>query len=193
MGKANNTTGGDDNALRLGLLQRRHIEADAEYGKVNRDVTRLEAELAVLNRQLTQKKDAPPDPARDARIAQLATDIEVKKVLREKLKEERDGLQKLIAAGVGGGLNIQAMRDALKPQREQLDKINTHLAQVRLDKFLDRRARHRGEPSVSPARTGDRRTTAGLWSAGAFAAGFALATALSLVGLVFRILRRSAA
>ncbi len=224
LGKANNTTGGDDNAQRLGFLQQRHIGADAEYNQINRKISELESEKTVLEKQLAEQnpKVMPPqllveeeaarnpaiavaktkwdtahksldrdlknaadpnDPAFDPakatvenlkkeyealletavsaarvrerslkqlRVAALGTEIDVKREHREKLKAERDGLQKLIAAGVGGGLNIQAMRDGLKPQREQLDKINTHLAQVRLDNHLDRRARLRGDVERVP-------------------------------------------
>lgn len=231
MGRVNNTTGGDDNATRLALLQRRHIEADAEYNAISRKIFELESEKTVLEKQLadaqkllaekagqalppqalideeivknpaigTAKKNwdvlrdslerdrknatNPNDPAFEpmqlkvdaakkeyetllvlavtrarerelggkvARIAALGTEIEVKKENREKLKAERDGLQKLIAQGVGGGLNIQAMREALKPQREQLEKIHAHLAQVRLDQHLDRRSRLRGEVEKVP-------------------------------------------
>jgi capsular exopolysaccharide synthesis family protein len=224
MGKANNTTGGDDNAQRLAQLQRRHVDADIEYNQLNRRIDELESEKTVLEKELTEKNSKTPpspllveeeiarnteirkakstwelhrdslerdlknaadpkDPAfeptklkvaalkkdyddliaaavakarlrelavKQARIAALKTEIDVKKETREKLKAERDALQKLIAQGVGGGLNINAMREGLKPQREQLEKVNAHLAQVRLETYLDRRSRLRGEPEKIP-------------------------------------------
>jgi capsular exopolysaccharide synthesis family protein len=225
LGKANQTTGGADEATRLALLQRRYIELDSEYNRANREIIGLESQLNVLAKQLNDKdpKAIPPqylvdeevarDPlaqkkkgiyeaARDSlkrdemlavdadndpfiiegrtkvaklkqeaedaqkgavavaltrdrglkqsRLNDLVTGIEVKKGERERLKEERDGLQKLIAVGVGGGLNIQAMREALKPKRENVEKVNAHLEQLKLANQLDGRASQRGEPDKIP-------------------------------------------
>lgn len=66
------------------------------------------------------------------RVMQLEGRIVVKKEEREKLKEVCDILKKLIDAGTGGGIDIQALRDSLKPQKESLDKINVELAKLRL-------------------------------------------------------------
>jgi capsular exopolysaccharide synthesis family protein len=228
-GKANSTIGGDDNAQRLALLQRRHIEQDAEYNRLGREIIGLESELSVFRKQLEEKdpKVLPPqsiiareinlnptvvkakviweteqkaldrdlakatDPDKDphfiewkakveklkqeyeqtkktaeaeaivrareidrankeALVEALATKLEVQKLQREKVKEERDQLQKSITSGVGGGLSIQARRDAIKPQREQLDRINLHLAQLRMAQQLDGRVSARGEPEKIP-------------------------------------------
>ena len=229
IGRANNTTGGDDNQVRLALLQRQFVEASAEFSRVNRKIDDLESERTVLLKQLEDKdsKSMPSpvlvaekvnadlvvrkakefwefhksvlekditqatDPEKDeyikeqkvkvaklfkeyedtktavtaqaiivareferaeklARLGPLVTEIDVKKVSREKLRDERDAFQKLINQGVGGGLNIQAMREGLKPQREQVEKINAHLAQLRVAVVLDGRVTQRGEPEKIP-------------------------------------------
>jgi len=126
---------GDDNATRIALLQRRHIEADAEFNKVNREIGGLEVELEFLKKQLAGQ--TPPDAVLKQKLTQLETTITIKKENREKHKAERDGLKKLLAAGIGGGLNIQAMKDALKPQREQLAKVEAHLAHLRAEQQRD--------------------------------------------------------
>lgn len=227
LGRANSTPGGDDNHIRLGLLQRRLAEVDAEFNGVNRAIGRLESERSVLQKQLAETESKPsqvrvdervnadpvviqakaiweyqkgvlerdiaksPDPDNDmyikdakAKVAKLlkeyedakksatteatirareieraekqtqvttlTTLIDVKKIDREKVQEERDAIQKSIAGGVVGTLNIQAMRDGLKPQREQVEKINAHLAHMRMTQVLDPRVSQRGEPEKIP-------------------------------------------
>ncbi len=227
LGRANNTTGGDDSHIRLGLFQRRLAEVDAEFNGVNRAIGRLESERSVLQKQLAETESKPsqvrvdervnadpvviqakaiwehqkgvlerdiaksPDPDNDmyikdakAKVAKLlkeyedakksatteatirareieraekqtqvttlTTLIDVKKIDREKVQEERDAIQKSIAGGVVGTLNIQAMRDGLKPQREQVEKINAHLAHMRMTQVLDPRVSQRGEPEKIP-------------------------------------------
>jgi len=229
LGRANQTTGGEDNAKRLAALQQRHIEADGEYNRVGRELLRLEAEVKVLREQLEDKNPkTQPNPvlvreyvqaepnvmkaeaawktkaallkkeietsggnetldyivelkaevakllsayeetkkvattlaierARAienatalARVIQLDTTIKVKKEEREKLKEERDALKKLIDVGVGGGLNIRAMLDALKPQKETLDKTNVLLTKLRLDAKLGGKVTMRGDVDKIP-------------------------------------------
>jgi capsular exopolysaccharide synthesis family protein len=88
--------------------------------------------------------------ARKMRLSQLDFNAAVKKEEREKLKEERDALQKLITSGVGGGLDIQAMRDQLKPQQELLDKHNATLATLRTDSKLGGRVSPRGDTDKVP-------------------------------------------
>jgi capsular exopolysaccharide synthesis family protein len=87
---------------------------------------------------------------KEALVAALATRLEVQKVKRERVKDDQDFLQKQITAGVGGGFGIQNMRDALKPKREQLDRVNAHLEQLRLTQTLDGRVSPRGEPEKIP-------------------------------------------
>jgi hypothetical protein len=191
IGRANGTTGGEDNAHRLALLQQRHIGADTEYTRAGREIIKMEAEIAVLKRRAENKGAAPvPDPKR---IDELATAIEIKKEEREKLKTERDALQKLIAGGVVGGLDIQRMQQSLNPQREQWHKIEVRLTELRVTERLRPQIVIRSEATVAPTTTrGERAATVGIPTAIAFAAGFVLATGFSLVGLVFRVLRRAA-
>jgi hypothetical protein len=188
--RANNTTGGRDNETRLALLHQRFAETDAEYTRTNRELTKMEAEVTVLKRQAGAK--AAGD-AHEARLGQLATEIEIKKEIREKLKIERDALQKTMLGGVVGGLDIERMRDALKPQRDALYQIGTRLAQLRVKEQLGGRVELRGEVAVAPTKTrADRVRAVGAPVAIAFAAGFVLATGFSLTGLLFRVLRRAA-
>lgn len=229
LGRANSTTGGEDNAKRLGMLQVRHADADAEYNRAGRELLKHEAEAKVLLEQLDDKNPKnQPDPVlvaqtvdrdprvvkakalldekkaelqraidtaggnemvpivmelkeevakrqkvydetrknatteaievaraienanRKGRLAVLDTLIKIKKEEREKLKEERDALKKLIDVGVGGGLNIAAMRDALKPQKETLDKTNVMLTKLRLDAKLGGKVTMRGDVDKIP-------------------------------------------
>lgn len=247
--KANGVTN-EENATRLAVLQKRHIETDVEFGRVGREIGKLEAELTVLKKQLNDKSPKePPDPVlvedavkRDPRvikakaaldavveakteivkarkeydearrvvtaeavevaralelttkkrhIADLETQTEIKKEERERLRTERDALKKLIDQGVVGGSNIEAMRQALKPQKDTLDKLNTLLAQLRVERAMDARVSMRGEVTVERV-PGPERTSLVLWPGVAFASGFVLATVFSLVGLLFRVLRRAA-
>src|SRR5262249_36822183 len=115
------------------------------------------ARVAALEKEYTDAKQGAVALAlardrgiKQAKINDLTTQIDSKKGERERIKEERDQYQKLIASSVGGTLNIQAMRDALKPKRENLERVNTHLEQVRLTEKLDGRASSRGEPDKIP-------------------------------------------
>jgi hypothetical protein len=196
LGLANSTTGGEDRARQLALLQQRHIDADTDDSRLGREIGQLEAEVTVLKRQVERKeKDpAPPGaPNREARLAQLATQIEIKKEEREKVKTDRDAVKKLLDQSVSGGLHMASMRKDLQPQREALARLNTALAQLRMQRMVDRIPSVRGEVVVVPARTGaDRALALGVPAASAFVGGFILATAFSFVGLLFRVLRRYA-
>jgi capsular exopolysaccharide synthesis family protein len=229
IGKANSTTGGEDNAKRLGELQRRHIDADGEFTRLTREISRSESELTVIKKQLDDKSPKnQPDPVlvnqaiekdyrvvkafvalgaaksayesafetsgqnpeapyvvelkgqldkrqkeyneakkaasgeavevarametanKKGRIAFLETQIDIKKEDREKVRADRDALKKLIDQGVGGGLNIEAMRKGLEPQKETLARINTLLAQLRLERNIDGRASIRGDVEKVP-------------------------------------------
>jgi hypothetical protein len=68
------------------------------------------------------------------------------------------------------------------------------LAELRLSARLDRRLAMRGEVTVAPGTARDEpRDYRVVWlPAVAFAGGFALATGVSLLGLVFQVLRRKA-
>ena len=226
--RANNTTGGDDNQVRLANLQGQLAEVTAEHIRMSRNIEYLESELTVLRKQLDTDSKAKPSPVlvaervnadpvvrkakelwdfhkmlldkdisqatepekdeyikeqkvkvaklfkeyedtktaataqaealareferaeKQARLGPLTTEIAVKKESLEKLRLGRDGIQKFISQGVGSTLNIQSMRDSLKPQREQVEKINAHLAQLRVATVLDNRVTQRGEPEKIP-------------------------------------------
>jgi hypothetical protein len=194
IGKANSTTGGEDNARRLAALQQRHSEAEAECRRIDREIVRMEAELTVLKRQSLIKDPAPqPDPNREGRVAQLTTAVDIKKEERESIRTERDAVKKLLDQSGGGGLNIDSMRRTLQPQKDALDKITGQMAELRRKQALDDRIALRGGVTTSPVRTGAERALAvGVPAAAAFAGGFVLGTGLSFVGLVFRVLRRRA-
>jgi hypothetical protein len=197
LGKANQTAGGSDGgreAARRALLQRRTEMMDAEYNRVNRELIGLEAEITVLKRQAEKKVGAPqPDAKRDARIGELTSAIEIKKEERERLRAERDEVQKLVVAACCEGPNLDVMRRSLNPRREQLQKLDVQLDELRLGLRPISPVAVRGEVTVAPARTSaEWRRDVGPPAAIAFAAGFALATGFSLVGLVFRVLRRAA-
>lgn len=74
---------------------------------------------------------------RKARLSQIEMTLAVKREERDKLKIERDNLKRLIEAVGGNGPKLEAMRDALKPQREMLEKVNAELAKVRIEAKLN--------------------------------------------------------
>lgn len=229
LGRANSTTGGEDNAKKLAVLQQRFVESDAAYNRLGRELVGLEAEFKVLKEQLdgkTPKNSPDPDlveqvigkdpnvirakaqlevkkldykkaldtaggneeapyvkekkteldnsqlahgeakklamaeaietarvieaATRKARLEQLAFTIKVKKEEREQFQDERDNFQKKINQSVGGGLDIQAMRDQLKPQQDILDKTNLALASLRMEATLGNRVTMRGEVEKVP-------------------------------------------
>lgn len=229
LGKNNGTTGGEDNAKRLGQLQIRHTELDARYNNAGVELIQLNARLDIVKERLGEKGPPPePDPAivkefvdadagvqqlrelvaakkaayakaleiaggnKDAPIVtELAADLKkaedlldakekavasgsvdkarakeragrsseakalteqiaVKNRERESYKSERDGLAKLIAAGVDGGINIAQMQKALEPQRELLTKINSQLIALRVEQKISSRVRLRGEAEKIP-------------------------------------------
>ena len=164
------------------------VEAKAELDKARKEYDEARktatAEAVEIARALenAQKK---------GRIADLETQIEIKKVEREKLRNERDSLRKMIDQGIVGGGAVESMRKALQPQRETLDKLNTLLARLRVERAMDTRVSLRGEVAVEQL-PGPERTSLLLWPGVAFVAGFVLATVFSLVGLLFRVLRRAA-
>ena len=75
---------------------------------------------------------------KEANRITLQAELETKKETREKAQAPngtrcRSGS----TAGVGGGLNIQAMRKGLEPQKETLSKVNVHLERNVRSKDLD--------------------------------------------------------
>jgi capsular exopolysaccharide synthesis family protein len=87
IGKANSTMGGEDNAKRLAVLQQRHLDLDAEYNRIGREIGRTEAALTVLKKQLDDKgPKSQPDPAlvrqeidRDPRVVQTQLPLKAKR------------------------------------------------------------------------------------------------------------------
>ncbi|QJW93357.1 tyrosine-protein kinase domain-containing protein [Frigoriglobus tundricola] len=229
LGRANNTTGSEDNSLQIGLLHRQHAEAEADYNKTTREISRLESELSVLEKQLAEKEPkAPPSPVlvdeqvrtdagvikakaaweytksvlereilkaadpdanayikeikgevakrlkeyedarkfataeatvrareteraqKQAQVTALTTALDVKKLDRDKLKDLREAYKKSISAGVGGGLNMKALQDGLKPQRENLERVNAHLLQLRLAVKMEGRVSPHGVTEKIP-------------------------------------------
>jgi hypothetical protein len=133
--KVNNPS---DNNTRHTLLLKRLVESEAETEQLNKAIPKLESEIATIKKLLAGKES--PTPAEvvvqgklQTLLRELETLLVLKKENRQKLETERDALKKLLAACVEGDLNIQTMKDALKPQREQLKKIEGYLTQLRAE------------------------------------------------------------
>ena len=62
------------------------------------------------------------------------TDIQIKKESREKLKDERDGLQKLIDDATKGAINVEDLRKSLEPHREMLARIQREILVIQLQR-----------------------------------------------------------
>lgn len=198
--RSGGVTGVESAATGLALLQKRLTDTETLLLAANRDLDKLEAERKVLRKQQEEReknlKEPPPDAApggarRQARLAELDTLIAIKQEERESLRRERDAVRKATDNMAGVGVNIEAMRKALEPQREVLAKLQTQLIQQRL--VGDRAsASPRGAVAVEPLERPSRLPWAALLAAAGFAAGFVLATGFQLTGLVFRILNRRA-
>jgi RNA polymerase sigma factor (sigma-70 family) len=68
------------------------------------------------------------------RLIQLDIDIQIKKEIREKLREERDAIKKLLDAGAGGDINLEEMRKSLEPQREVLARVQREILLMRVQR-----------------------------------------------------------
>ncbi|MCI0702589.1 MAG: polysaccharide biosynthesis tyrosine autokinase [Planctomycetia bacterium] len=134
------TAGGDETVPLIVELKAKVDKLFKEYEEAKKLATTEAIEVA----------RAIETAQRQQRVARLETDIQIAREDRDGLKAERDAYKKLIDVGVGGGLNIEAMRKALQPQRDTLDKINSHLAQLRVQKELDARVTMRGSPEAIP-------------------------------------------
>jgi capsular exopolysaccharide synthesis family protein len=75
----------------------------------------------------------------------LTHKLEVKQAERESAATTRDALTKAIGVGAGVNWDILRMRDALKPQRESLEKINATLAQFKIAERTAGRVEMHGE------------------------------------------------
>lgn len=87
---------------------------------------------------------------RQEKLKNLTHDYKVKDVERNKLRITRDALGKLLVVGNTADWEITRMKDALKPQRESLDKVNTTLAQLRIVDKVSGRVEMRGEVERIP-------------------------------------------
>lgn len=120
------------------------IAGDKENELVKKEaaeVERLEKELAEVRKASAATQAVRARAIDNARRQELLNDLthklEVRKTDREGLSKTRDALAKSIGTGASVNWDIQRMRDAIKPQRESLDKVNAELAQV---KILDKTA-----------------------------------------------------
>lgn len=65
------------------------------------------------------------------RIAKLQTEILIMKKICERLKTERDAVQKLLDTNSGGGINLEQLKNNMEPQREMLGRIERQLLVLR--------------------------------------------------------------
>lgn len=139
--KAIDTAGGDETVpFVVKELKPEVVRLQKEYDEVKKLATAEAVEVARAT-EAAGKKD---------RLSKLEFSITVKRTERESVKEERDGLQRLIAQNAGGGFDIQAMRDRLKPQEEMLAQANVVLAKLRMDAQLGGRVAMRGDVEKVP-------------------------------------------
>lgn len=122
-------------------------EAKADKTKTEELLTAAEKAVAT---ESVEKARAKERAGRAKEAQQLLDQIATKDKEREGYKAERDGLGKLIAAGVDGGINLQQMQEALKPQREFLLNLNSKLIALRVEQKMDSRVRLRGEAEKIP-------------------------------------------
>jgi capsular exopolysaccharide synthesis family protein len=140
LSRAVETAGGNEDVPYILELKADVAKLEAAFQGARTSATRDAVEYARAYEAAGQK----------GRIADLEQLIKIKKEVRDKLREERDAYKKLIDAGAGGGLNIQSMRDALKPQKEMLEQTNVRLAKLRLDDKSGSRVSMRGEVEKVP-------------------------------------------
>ncbi len=129
-------------------------DSDVGILKLRADVKKLAdeikiAETVAMTESLSVAR-ALDNGRKQRRIDDLATAIEVEKKKRERFMRERDGLQKVISNVAGQGLNIDAMRNALKPRRELYDRLQTQLLQLKIATGGERRASQRGPADGIP-------------------------------------------
>lgn len=117
--------------------------------------------------------------AREREAAGLIDQIAVREKEREEYKLQRDGIKRLIDAGVSGGINIDQMKKALEPQREVLNRMSAHLMGLRVAAKLGGGATPRGPVEKIPNNNQNKK----LLLAGAGGLG-ALAAVVLLVALL---------
>ncbi len=138
--KAIDTAGGNEKVPYIVELKSEAAKLETAYQDARKSATKDATEAASASEAAGQKN----------RIAFLEQTIRIKTQVRERIREERDAYKKLIDAGVGGGLTIQSMRDALKPPKEMLEQTNIRLAKLRLDDKAGSRIRMRGDVEKVP-------------------------------------------
>lgn len=109
------------------------VALTSEVAKLEKSYDETRKAVAVEAIQLLQVAE---NASKRARLVELSNTIAIKKEERENAKAERDTLQKLIAAGTEGGDTIESMRKAIEPQRETLGKVQSLLAELRIQQQL---------------------------------------------------------
>lgn len=84
------------------------------------------------------------------RVKILNTNVAVARERQEKVRVEKEGVQKLIANNAAGGVSIEAMKKALEPQRAMLERIDMQLMQLRLVASTPSRIQPRGTAEGIP-------------------------------------------
>ena len=119
------------------------IKSKAELAKRKKE---LEAAEAAATVKAVQDAREFEKAERERMTLQLeSTLIPIKKGESDKLRVERDGLQKLIQTSAGGSVDINAALKTLQPQRNTIDQINTTLNQMKVNRELDGRVKMRGQ------------------------------------------------
>ncbi|MBN9119537.1 MAG: polysaccharide biosynthesis tyrosine autokinase [Planctomycetes bacterium] len=133
------------------------------------------AEAALDAAKKTAEADAAAEArvfdaaSRQAKLNDLIMTLDIKGLEREKLRVEKDVLQNSLRNGAVGAVDIQRLRESLKPQREALDRINVFLAQLRVTEKIASRVELRGEVEKVPNSNQNRKIAmSGLGGLGSF-------------------------
>jgi RNA polymerase sigma factor (sigma-70 family) len=95
---------------------------------------KYEAAKAQVLAELPEKLLVREKADQRQRLKALETDIQIKKEIREKLKEERDAIQKLIDIATKDAINVEDLWKSLEPQREVLARIQREILQLRVQR-----------------------------------------------------------
>ena len=152
------------------------VKLRAEVKKLETEVKDAEKQAATESLAVAQAIDSAK---RQKRVEELSFTIDVKKEERERYRQERDGLQKVIASTASGGLNIEAMRKSLQPQREMYDKIQSQLIQMRVAAQQGGRVSSRGDAEKIPNNNQNKKVA--LASAGGFVSFFGVILLVSFL------------
>lgn len=120
------------------------ISGGAEHPRVKKEREQVRAEEKSLETERLRATAATIpalQAAETARLKQrlklLQLELEVKKIESDQLKIERDALEKAVTSTAAAGVDVQRMKDAVKPQRELLARIQVEIAQLRLGVMLN--------------------------------------------------------